>query len=188
MVSALFLAAALGSGDPALGPIRAELSDLANRIEHLKVRRIHGDDVGRDLERLLVRAQELAAEIERREAALEAAPAEVVPTAAELRERADALQDEADALAAAANALDIRIENARRAVGPGAGMARASVAEGGNVAELERLQALLTERSRVASQLGAVRAELAAVEAAARRAAAEEGYEQRLEGGADPRR
>lgn len=176
MVSALALALSLHAGDPALAPIRAQLSSLAAQIELLKARRLQGDEVERDLERLLVRAQDLAAEIERREA-VEAAPALVVPTAPELRERADFLRDEADALAAALAALDIRIEDARRAAAPAPGVARAAVAGAGGGAELERVRALLAERGQVASRLAAVRGEVAALEEAARRAELEEELE-----------
>lgn len=173
MVSALALALSLHAGDPTLAPIRAELSSLAAQIEQLKARRVHGEEVGRDLERLLVRAQDLAAEIERHEA-IEAAPALVVPTARELRERADFLRDEADVLAAALAALDIRIEDARRAAAPAPGMARAAIAGAGGGAELARVRALLAERGQVASRLAAVRGEVAVVEEAARRAELEE--------------
>lgn len=165
LLESLLLAAALGNGTP--DPSRAELSRVAGRIEELKQRRLAGQDVGRELERLLVRAQELASQIERYQALAEAAPPEVVATPAELRERADALRDEADTASAELAALVIRLEALRRSSTPAPGVASAAVSRGRGGEDDERLRALLAERQRVADRLAALRAEAAALEAAA---------------------
>lgn len=165
MLIELLLAVALGNGAAAPTPPRAELSSVAGRIEQLKARRLAGEDVGRELERLLVRAQELAAEIERYQALAEAAPPEVVPTPAELRERADALRDEADSAEARLSALQIRIDAARRAAALGPGLSSASVSRVRAADEDARLGALLAERQAVSVRLAALRAEAAELEA-----------------------
>src|SRR5512133_3036539 len=112
----LFAALALLlAADPGIDPERAELDRVASRIERLKTRQLAGEDVAQELERLLVRAQELAQRIEqeRRRAGVPpgAAPG---PSPEELRERADALRDESDRVAAQLRDLDARIEVVRR--------------------------------------------------------------------------
>jgi hypothetical protein len=176
LLSALTLALALRAGDPAALPAaRAELSRVAERIELLKARRVEGRDVGRELERLLVRAQELAAEIDRRAAAVPPPPG-VAPSVEELRERADALHDEADRLAASLTELDLRIASLRRATAPaGAGLSVAAVRGGSGrragpavaPADEHRLHTLLRDRDALAARLAAVRADAAAIEAEA---------------------
>lgn len=164
MIACLALLLVLSAPAAPADRARAELDALAVRIELLKSRRLAGQDVGRELDRLLVRAEELAAEIERREAT---APPAGAP-AEDLREQADALQDEADRLAAALAALDVRIGDLRRAAGPGAGggiTTGAAVAGAAPSAEAARIQELFQERARLAARLAAVRSAAAAVEA-----------------------
>lgn len=179
-ITGLTLALALASSDPALDAARAELSVVAERIEQLKGERLQGRAVGRELERLLVRAQELAGEIDRRSAATPA-PGAFAPSAEELRERADALHDEADRLAAALTDLDLRISGLRRMLASGPGRPMSSVATvrhaaagGGrtiaSTLDVERLHQLLLERDALAARLRQVRADAAAVEADARAA------------------
>src|SRR5512142_2079930 len=93
---ALLLAAA-----PVVDPTRAELDVVAARIEQLKARKLAGEDVTLELERLLVRAQDLVQRIERARR-LETVPPAAVPgpSPEELRERADAVRDERDRVAA----------------------------------------------------------------------------------------
>lgn len=124
------LAAALlaGPGRPAAGAgaerggaradarraAEAELAELAPRIESLKREVAAGRSAG-ELERLLTRAQELAALLERLGRAGAPLPARTdAPDAQELRERADALRDRADRLAAVLPALERRLAEASR--------------------------------------------------------------------------
>jgi prefoldin subunit 5 len=100
---------------PPADPARAELDRVAARIERLKARQLAGEDVSAELERLLVRAQELAQRLERRRRG--EGPAVVPPpgpTPEELREQADAMRDERDRLASQLKELDGRIEEARK--------------------------------------------------------------------------
>jgi hypothetical protein len=103
------------AADPVVDPARAELDRIAGRIEQLKARRIAGDDVAAELERLLVRAEELAQRIE---GAQRAGPPRAAlkpgPTPEELRERADALRDERDRITVQLRELDARIVDVRR--------------------------------------------------------------------------
>jgi hypothetical protein len=164
MIPASLLTVLLLSAAPAAP--RLELDGLAARIEQLKVRRLSGENVDRELERLLVRAQEVVLELEQRQGG---APPSALPVADELRERADALHDEADRLAAALGVLDVRIADARRlaAVEGGGGMTRgAAIGTGPRpTGASARLAALLDERARVAARLVQVRAAAAALEA-----------------------
>lgn len=100
---------------PARDPARVELEQVAARIERLKARKLAGEDVTLELERLLVRAQDLVQRIEqaRRGERVPEAP-EPGPSPEELRERADALRDEHDRLAGELRDLDARIEVVRR--------------------------------------------------------------------------
>lgn len=109
---ALLLAAA-----PVADPTRAELDRVASRIELLKGRQLAGEDVALELERLLVRAQELAQRIEQERARRGVAlPPPVSPglPPEELKERADALRDESDRIAMQLRELDGRIDAVRR--------------------------------------------------------------------------
>jgi hypothetical protein len=103
----------LSAGPPELAPTRAELDTIATRIATLKARQLEGENVRRELERLLVRAQELASEIESSLDLDGPLPVASVPSADELRERADAARDEADRLAAAIHVIDIRMATLR---------------------------------------------------------------------------
>lgn len=141
----LLAATELADEDEPSAAQRAELEQCAERIEALKLRQ----EAGRELDRLLRRAQELASELERTAAELPPAPA--APWPEELRERADAARDEADRLAAEIAALDIRIQDARRARGePVAPVTRAALggaAQGGDPARaLVAARAALAER------------------------------------------
>jgi hypothetical protein len=111
----LVVLALLAAAEPAVDPARAELERIAARIEQLKTRKLAGQDVTLELERLLVRAQDLVQEIERARRREKAPPAaEPGPPPEELRERADALRDERDRIAGELKELDARIETVRR--------------------------------------------------------------------------
>jgi hypothetical protein len=97
--------------DAARRAAAAELSALAPRIEALK-REGAGQPASPELLRLLARAQELAAILDRGAAA--PAPAPPGPDAQELRERADAARDGADRLAAELAEIERRLAQARR--------------------------------------------------------------------------
>ena len=188
MVLGLPLLLLLAAGAPAWDA-RAELNAVATRIEQLKARHLAGENVGRELVAQLVRAQELVAEIEQREAR---APTPAPAPARELRERADALADEADRIAAAVRSLDARIVQAHRAMVSPLPPDRVERAQDGMVvanragfsplgagavrpvqqphAEAMQLRAMLAERARLAGLLAQVRAKAAALEAEARAA------------------
>ena len=111
----LAVLALLIAAEPAVDPARAELDRVAARIEQLKTRKLAGEDVTLELERLLVRAQDLVQQIERARRLEKTPPAaEPGPPPEELRERADALRDERDRLAMEIRDLDARIEAVRR--------------------------------------------------------------------------
>ncbi|HET8539913.1 MAG TPA: hypothetical protein VFL83_08580 [Anaeromyxobacter sp.] len=164
MVPALCLALVLaGPADDA--DARAELDACATRIEELKARRRAGQAMDRELERLLVRAQELALELERTSAAVPTAPPS--PSPEELRERADAARDEADRLSAEIAELDVKLGDARRLAGAESDprMARAVLGIGpppssaaARVRALERERAVLAQR-RAAAEGAAVQLE-----------------------------
>lgn len=151
---ALALALAASPGPPASA--RAELEACARRIEELKERHLAGQPVGRELMRLLVRVQELAAELERDR--IEPAPLPAAPSPEELRERADAARDDADRMTAGIAALDVRIDDARRAVRAAQASGAIARATLGHVqaAELaaaaQRLHALEAQRLRLATR------------------------------------
>lgn len=185
MVLGLPLLLLLAAGAPAWDA-RAELNAVATRIEQLKARHLAGENVGRELVGQLVRAQELVAEIERRESR---APTPAPAPASELRERADALHDEADRIAAALGSLEARIVQAHRAMAAPPAPGRVERAPDGMVvanragfspggagrsaqphAEAMQLRALLAERARLAGLLVQVRAQAEALEAEARAA------------------
>jgi hypothetical protein len=112
LVAALAL---LLAADPVVDPARAELDQVASRIEQLKKYRLAGEDVTQELERLLAHAQELAQRIERarRGAAVPTTSERGLPPE-ELRERADALRDESDRIAIRLRELDAKIDVVRR--------------------------------------------------------------------------
>jgi uncharacterized coiled-coil DUF342 family protein len=111
MIANALLIAVLAVAGPDVDALRRELDAVAGRIEQLKEQRLAGEDVEDQLERLLVRSQELAEEIERArpEPPAVAAPAEGDPgreLADELRERAAALREQAAQLAVEAAQVD----------------------------------------------------------------------------------
>jgi hypothetical protein len=114
MISGYALAFLLAAHPGPLDGTRAELDAIAVRIEHLKQRQLGGENVRRELERLLVRAQELASRIEASLQLDQPLPNAPVPTADDLRERADVARDEADRLAAAMRLTEVRIAAIRR--------------------------------------------------------------------------
>jgi hypothetical protein len=173
MLAAPLLLLLLASKDPPAteSSARAELEVCAARIEELKARH----EFGAELHRLLRRAQELAAELERTTAA-EAAPRDALegPTADELRERADAARDEADRLAAEIAALDVRLEDARRGQGDGGASGFERAALGTAAVRVpgpgDRVRRLLAERAALSERRRRVEAEAARLDAAARAA------------------
>lgn len=161
----LLLLAARDPVDPALYGAREELDACAARIEQLKAR----DDRGAELDRLLRRAQELAAMLE--DTPPEPPPRAEAPWGDELRERADAARDEADRLAAEIAALDVRIEDARRGQGePGAGLARAALGTPAVAVPSARVRALLAQRAAASERRALAEAEAARLDAEARAA------------------
>ena len=137
----------LAAGEPREAPsaARAELEACAARIEAMKARR----EEGAELERLLRRAQELAAELERSIASVH--PEAALPSSEELRERADAARDAADRLSAEIAALDVRIGDARRAALDDS-VQSAAIASGPRSPVDAKLQALLAERAALAAR------------------------------------
>jgi hypothetical protein len=176
----VLLLLALGAPSPEVQAAHAELDAVATRIEQLKARHAAGDDVGPELHRLLVRAQELSYVIERA-STREPGPLVLAPSPEELRERADAGRDEADRLAAVIAALDARIAGIRRAAPAPSPPARARADEatfvglGGShrpAAEppaSAQLRALVAHRAMLAERLVAVQKEIGRLEAEARR-------------------
>ncbi len=114
MISGCALAFLLAAHPGQLDGTRAELDAIAVRIERLKQRQLGGENVRRELEHLLVRAQELASRIEASLQLDQPLPNAPVPSADDLRERADAARDEADRLAVAMHLTDARIATLRR--------------------------------------------------------------------------
>jgi hypothetical protein len=176
----VLLLLALGAPSPEVQAAHAELEAVATRIEQLKARHAAGDDVGPELHRLLVRAQELSHVIERA-SVREPRPLVLAPSPEELRERADAGRDEADRLAALISALDARIAGMRRAAPAPAAPARAPAdaatfvgIDGPRRATAEpppsaQLRALVAHRAMLAERLVAVQKEIGRLEAEARR-------------------
>jgi hypothetical protein len=162
-----------------VSPVQVELDACAERIEALKSRQ----EIGRELDRLLRRAQHLAAELERTRASLPgAAPspaAPIAPSAEELRERADAWRDEADRLAAEIAAIDVKIQDAHvdphRPRRPGDTVARAALGSAGRADGSHRLHALAVERAKLVERRARAEAEAARLDAEARAADALEG-------------
>jgi hypothetical protein len=148
---------------------QAELDACAERIEEMKARR----ERGAELDRLLRRAQDLAAELERTSA--DTPPLQPDgPSAEEYRERADAARDEADRLAAEIAALDVKVQDARRSHGDGdpalqkaALGAAATATSGGDRARVLQAQRaeLVERRARAAAEAGRLEAQARAIEA-----------------------
>jgi predicted nucleic acid-binding Zn-ribbon protein len=164
MVAGPTLLLLLAAADPVeASAAQAELDICAEQIEALKSRQ----EVGRELDRLLRRAQELAAELERTTADVPPSPA--APAPEELRERADAARDEADRLGAEIAALDVRIQDARRGrEEPGGPVARAALGAAPHTAD--PLRALLAERAALAERRAGAVAEASRLDREARAA------------------
>ena len=167
MFEGIALALLLCAPTASLDAHRAELDDLAGRIQQLKLRQLHGDNVRRELERLLVRAQELAGAIEAELDRGGALPIALPPSPDELRERADAARDEADRLAAEIAALDVRIQDGRRLAGD-SGVARAALTTGVAAHPADRLRVLQAERAALSARRARAEAEAARLDAEAR--------------------
>jgi hypothetical protein len=170
---AFVLAASPGSHASA----RAELEQCARRIEELKARHLAGQPVGRELVRLLVRAQELAMQLER--GRVEPPPLPLAPSPEELRERADAARDDADRLSAAIAELDVRIgdvQQALRAAQSNGAIARATLDGHVRAAELaaavQRLHELQARRGILATRRAHAEAAASSLEAEANAAEA----------------
>lgn len=174
MVSAFTIVTLLAlCGDGDVPTARRELDACARRIEELKAQRLAGELQRRELERLLVRAQELAAELERTRQATPAAPS--APSPEELRERADAARDEADRLAAEIAELDVKLGDARRllrAESDGT-VSRAVLGAPAAPAHATRVRELEGQRAALAARRAQAEAAAARYEAEARAAEAD---------------
>jgi hypothetical protein len=166
MLAGPLLLLLLASKDTAvLSPSKAhaELEVCAERIEELKAR----GGRGAELDRLLRRAQELAAELERAGADLPAPP-HAGPSPEELRERADVARDEADRLAAEMAALDVKIQDAHRLRADPAGVQRAALGTAAVPSSPHhRLHALAAQRAALSVRRAHAEAEAARLEAEA---------------------
>ncbi len=171
MLQGLALAALMLSSAPdaEAADVRAELDACARRIEELKARRADGELAGRELERLLRRAQDLAAELER--TAQQIPVAEDSPSPEELRERADAARDEADRLAAEIAALDVKIADARRAASEA--VQQAAIGRDAPSSGVDRVRELLTRRAALAEMRLRAETESIRLDAEAKAAEAE---------------
>jgi DNA repair exonuclease SbcCD ATPase subunit len=152
---------------------RKELDSCAERIEELKALRRAGELERRELERLLVRAQELAAELERTRQAMPATT--IAPSPEELHERADAARDEADRLSAEIAELDVKLGDARRmarAESDGT-VARAVLGGPPTSSQADRVRALSAQRASLAERRAQAERAAARYEAEARAAEAD---------------
>jgi len=174
LVLALVLATSTPS--PERDAASAELEGVAVRIEQLKARYAAGDgDVVPELQRLLVRAQELAItidHIDHAEGQLAGRPpfSRSHPTSDELRERADAARDEADRIRSALENVEARIAEIQAGGrAPQARLASAEPGHAGNPSALASKLALLdTQRARLLRSLAATTAKADRLEAEAR--------------------
>lgn len=161
--------ALLLAGTPDLDAARVELDTCATQIEALKAERRRGQSSRRELERLLVRAQELAAELQRARAELPLAPP--TPSPEELRERADAARDHADRLSAAIADLDVKIGDARWGAHAEGASPVSTAAIGVRFARRgDRLEELLGRRAALAEERARAEREAARYEAEAQAA------------------
>jgi chromosome segregation ATPase len=161
--------ALLLAGTPELDAAHLELDTCATRIEELKAERRRGQSSRRELERLLVRAQELAEELQRARSELPLAP--LAPSPEELRERADASRDHADRLSAAIAELDVKIGDALWGPHVDGASAVSTAALGARAARQGyRLEELLGRRAALAEERVRAEREAAMYEADARAA------------------
>lgn len=162
MIREIALLVLLGGPPDEIRHAHGELNQIATRIEQLKARQLEGDNVRRELERLLVRAQEIADELERSLALNGPVPVRDIPSSDELRERADLARDEADRIALGLHALDARIAALRHELR----MLQAS--EGVPDAERHRrLRVLLQQRDKLVDRHRALHADAGRLEAEA---------------------
>ncbi|HET6411074.1 MAG TPA: hypothetical protein VFG53_03360 [Anaeromyxobacter sp.] len=182
---------ALLSGPPeSVQALHEELDAVAARIEELKARRLAGEAVEGELEPLLVRSQELAAELEQGEPAPAPSPSATVPPPVrarldELRGRASFLRREADRLSGNLSALEITIAAALKSIAQppsarredpespsGLPGARPTVALSGGpisspVLSRDAIASLVNERRLLQARILALLAEAALLDAAA---------------------
>ncbi len=184
----LVLIAALASSPDAEALYR-ELDGVAARIEQLKARRMAGESVEGELWPLLVRAQELARELD--QARPEPPPAPAAPSDDPARERADelrtqaaALREQAEELSGALATLEARIAAALRAATapheavptgrsslPRATLASALTAGSTRPAGAEQaataIAQMVQQRARLEAHIGALQAEASRLDAEA---------------------
>lgn len=162
----VLLLLAANEPDDAAVRARAELDACAERIEEMKER----GQRGAELDRLLRRAQQLAAELERTIAAEPPVHPEG-PSAEELRERADLARDDADRLAAEIAALDVKIQDARRSRGEtDPSVQRAALGAAAVPQAPDRVHALQMERAALSAKRAHAEAEAARLDGEARAA------------------
>jgi hypothetical protein len=161
MIRELALLVLLAGHPDELRHVRGELDATATRIEQLKARQLAGENVRGELESLLVRAQELAGELEHALALDTPVPLREVPSSDELRERADLARDEADAVAATLGGLDLRIATLRHEL-------RMQALRGVSDAERHRvLRHLVEQRAALVARHRALHADAGRLEAEA---------------------
>jgi hypothetical protein len=112
MLAAVLAVLLVASPAPA-DATRTELEAVAHRIAALKERRLAGENVDEELTRQLVRAEELAAAVERSSPPPRSGRT-AGPPPEELRERADAARDEADRVVAQIEEIDRTLEDVDR--------------------------------------------------------------------------
>lgn len=172
MICPLLLAAMLAAG-PDVDGLRRELDDVAGRIEELKARRRAGAAVeDGSLERLLVRSQELAEELERaRPRPQRTPPAGADPGCTqvdELREQAAVLREEAASLFEEAIQVNAELARAVREEPPHS--RRTTFASDVNRTVLDpasRVASLAERRAALERQARALEAEASLLDAAA---------------------
>ena len=175
MPSGLILALLLAGTAPEREAARAELEAVAIRIEHLKARHAAGEaGLIPELQRLLVRAQELAHTLDRIDHAQRPAGhpplRNAAPTAEELHERADAARDEVDRIRSALEKVESNLAELRS--GRGAPQARFTSARPGPGPEsadpVYRVAVLELQRARLQRSLAQMIAQAERLEAEAR--------------------
>jgi len=188
MTASNLILIALLSGPPeSANALHRELDAVAVRIEELKARRLAGEAVEGELEPLLVRSQELAAELEQEQpdrpapAASMTIPPPVRDRLDELRGRASFLRREADRLTGDLSALEIQIVAALKTIAEpssaqrepsGLSGARPAVALSGGpaappVLSCDAIASLVNERRLLQARIFALLAEAVLLDAAA---------------------